>query len=262
MLELQINELQELQPIGFNYEALKAELAENLKRYQGLVFTEDTVIEAKTSRATLNKLAKAINDRKIELKNAYMSPYTAFETKIKELLSMIDAPVQEIDKQIKAFEETKRAEKRAKIKEVFSGFTQRYPVELDQIFEDSWLNASVSIKKVEEFIESKISRITSDITAIRDFKSEFEVQLEDLYFKTFDLSKILAEKTRLEAIKKTKEEATSKAAEQQEQSQSEPVSSNPEEVRMIDFRVWVTDSKLRLLKEFLLANQIRYGKPS
>ena len=87
--------------IGFNFEELKAELAEKLDYYNNLVVTEDTIKEGKAEKAKLNKLREAVESKRKEIKKECMAPYTDFEAKVKELVAMIDAPVAAIDGQLK-----------------------------------------------------------------------------------------------------------------------------------------------------------------
>ena len=54
--------------IDFNYEELKAALDANLKRYNGIIVTEDGIKDAKEDKAKLNALKKAIEDKRKEVK--------------------------------------------------------------------------------------------------------------------------------------------------------------------------------------------------
>ena len=69
--------------IVFNFEELKAELSEKIKPYETLAVTEDDLKSAKSDKATLNKLKKALNDKKVEVKKEYISPLENFEKLIK-----------------------------------------------------------------------------------------------------------------------------------------------------------------------------------
>ena len=95
--ELKINEIQELKPIDFNYEEIKQELSIQLQKYKNIIFEETDIQEAKKTKADLNRLKKQVNDKKIEVKNESTKPYIDFETKIKEIISMIDEPCSEIE---------------------------------------------------------------------------------------------------------------------------------------------------------------------
>lgn len=52
-----------VQDISWNNEELKAEISEKMEDYKGLVFTEETVKEAKKDRASLNKLRIAHKEK-------------------------------------------------------------------------------------------------------------------------------------------------------------------------------------------------------
>jgi len=56
--------------INFNYDELKQELAVRLDKYRNLVYSEDSIKEAKADRATLNKFKKAIEERRKEIKSS------------------------------------------------------------------------------------------------------------------------------------------------------------------------------------------------
>ena len=105
--------------IGFNFEELKAELSERLEYYNGLVVTETTIKEGKAERAKLSKLREAVEAKRKEVKRECMAPYTDFERKVKELVTIIDAPIAAIDGQIKAFDDLRREEKRAEIQRAY-----------------------------------------------------------------------------------------------------------------------------------------------
>ena len=70
MLELKILTPQEkfLSSVEFNYNELKSQLQENLDKYQNLVFTEENMDEGKNTRARLNKLKTALDDKRKEIK--------------------------------------------------------------------------------------------------------------------------------------------------------------------------------------------------
>ena len=56
------------QKIEFNFEELKADLIPKLDYYKNLVVSEDGIKEAKADKANLNKLAKAIDDKRKEVR--------------------------------------------------------------------------------------------------------------------------------------------------------------------------------------------------
>ena len=78
------------QKIDFNSEELKSELAPKLKFYKNLVVTEDSIKDAKSDRAKLNKLKSAFEDKRKEMKKICLAPYEELEKECKENTSMID----------------------------------------------------------------------------------------------------------------------------------------------------------------------------
>ena len=138
-MELRIISPQEggfIKEIQWNKEELKAWVAEKVKDYRGLVFTEATIPDAKKDRADLNKLKKAFEDERKRIKKLCLEPYEEFERQEKELIAMIDEPLQLIDCQIKEVEEKRKEEKRLRIKDLFSTIGFQAFVSLDMIWDE------------------------------------------------------------------------------------------------------------------------------
>lgn len=211
-MELKIYNQTALEPIQFNYEELVKELTGKLAYYKSVVYTEAEVKTAKTDRATLNKFKDAIDNRRKEIKAQCMQPYLDFENKTKEILRMIEEPVRLIDGQIKAFEKKVQDEKKASIEAFYAreigDLKELLP--LTRFWNPKWLNASYAIKTIKEEITATITKVKADFEVISGFKSEFEFQIKDVYLRTFDLSKAMTEKTRLEE-QRAKQEAYAKA---------------------------------------------------
>lgn len=207
------------QKIDFNYEAIKTELSEKLERYNSLVVTKDSISAAKKDKAALNSLKTALEDRRKEVKKDCLRPYEEFEQKIKELVGMIDAPVLAIDGQIKAFDEIKKAEKRADIQSFYAdNIGDLAPIlPFDKVFDPRWLNATYKIEDARKEITDRIFKTRNDIGVIKAMNLSGEQQVLDVYLRTLDMSAALAEKTRLEDQQKRMEEyeaARQKAAQE------------------------------------------------
>lgn len=68
-----------LQKIDWNKAELEANVRSIVEAYQGLVYTEDTVSDAKNDRAALRKLLNEIEDRRKLVKKKCMEPYEVCE---------------------------------------------------------------------------------------------------------------------------------------------------------------------------------------
>ena len=140
-MELQVSEIQALEPIKFNYEELKASLIEKVDTYKNLVYTEENIKDAKADRALLSK---AINDEKIRVKNTLLAPYTDFETKCKELIEIVNNATENVDTQIKAFEKMQSDEKEKQILMCWIENVGQYQelIDVDLVFNKKWLKKS------------------------------------------------------------------------------------------------------------------------
>ena len=74
-----------LRKIEWNREEFEGWMQELSVRYaDAAIITPDDLKASKADRAELNKIKKAINDRRIEVKKAVMEPYEAFEKELSD----------------------------------------------------------------------------------------------------------------------------------------------------------------------------------
>ena len=204
-----------LRRIQWNKEELEATVRAKIANYENVVYTDENIKEAKSDRAELNKLLKAIEDRRKQVKKIINEPYAVFEAELKEITALINKPVSLIDQQVKAYEERQKEEKKATIKSIYDesigNLAQVLPFE--KIFDVRYLNQTFKMSVVEEEIKEKITRVRTDLETIDSLESKYKLNAKDVYIKTFDLSKAMAENKRLadleeklEADKRRKEE--------------------------------------------------------
>ena len=201
--------------IDFNFEELKGQLAESLTLYTGLVVTEDGIKGAKEDRAKLNKLREALESKRKEVKRECMAPYTDFEAKVKELVGLIDQPIAAIDAQLKEYEEQRRAEKRAAILEIYEETVGelRSLLPFERLWQDSWYNTGVTMKKVREAIVAAEDKAASDLEVLATVESEFAEAVKIKYLEHLDLNEALMERSRLqERAKRLREYEAQRAA--------------------------------------------------
>jgi hypothetical protein len=280
-MELSIKKL-ELKPIIFNYEDLKKELKERLIEYRGLVYTDDTIKIAKEDRAKLNSLKTTLDNKRKEVKKQILEPYESFEAQLKEIISLIDEPTEEIDKQVKAYEGRKKDEKRKSIEEFFEeqiGDLKEI-LSFDRIYNQRWLNATYNMADIEQEIIGRIFGVADDLKAIDAIDSEFKLQIKNVYLDTLSLSEALRENSKLEERKSKIEEYDRRKKDDDRKCKSpkntitlpsncvspttlenkEIYTAPPEpELFQIDFRVWVTEEQKKLLRSFFMSNHIKYG---
>lgn len=221
-MELKIKNYEAPQGIEFNYDELKRDLSEMVKSYETLVYTDDQIKSAKTDRAALNKLKKALNDERIRREREYMAPFEEFKAQINEIISIIDKPVGLIDSQIKGYEEKCKAEKREKISEFWDELEKPEWLKLEAVFSDKWLNASVSLKEVYSALTDIVSKVYADLETLSNLPL-FGFEACEVYKETLDLKRALTEGHKLAEIQQRKEEEARRKAEEEAQKAAMPV---------------------------------------
>lgn len=208
-----------LQKIEFNYEELKQGFTKIANDYMNLVVTVDQVKVAKTDRANLRKLRTALNDEKKRVKNQIMAPYIVFDEQIKELMSILDKAIDNIDIQIKGYDEAQRNEKLAKVKEIYKeciGDLDRL-VPFEKIFKESWLNVSTSQKSIKEEISGIYEKVDKELKLINADGSHYVFEMKEEYLKNFDLTSAMAVKQKLEETERKKAEFEAKRKQEEEE---------------------------------------------
>lgn len=274
-MELKVEEIKALAPIQFNYEDIKKWITEKAKEYKSMVYTEETITNAKSDRATLNKVAKALNDEKIRIKKEVLKPFEDFESKCKELQGIITDASNSIDIQVKAFETKEQEEKKKQIEDLFNTYIGDFKelIIFEQIFNQRWLNKTYTIKKIEDEIKHLIAKTTTDLKVIDAQIQDESINksVKNYYFNNITDPSILGNSLqegmkidennkKLEQLRNT-QKATSE--EQNKKENSEKITnivSRTENLIQIDFRVITTKEKFMAIREFFEKNNINYGR--
>lgn len=188
-----------LRVIKWNKEELEAAVRQKIASYEDIVYTEANMKQAKADRAELNNLVKAIEERRKMVKKIINEPYDVFEKELKEVLALIQKPVGIIDRQVKAFEDQQKEEKKKNIRsvydEVIGDLAQVLPFE--KVFDSRYLNQTYKLAMAQVDIKKKIEKVHTDLETIDSLESKYKLNAKDVYIKTMDLSKALAENKRL-----------------------------------------------------------------
>lgn len=208
-----------LQKIDWNFEELKSEITNKANDYMSLVYTPDQMKEAKKDRAALRKFITALEDKRKEIKKQVMIPYTDFEEKEKELISIVNQAVSNIDTQIKAYDESIRQEKLEKVKEIYAKTIGGLAdiVTFDKIFKESWLSVSTTLKSITNEITEVRDKVDNDLFVINADTSSFAYEMKEEYLKNFDLTAAINKKQKLEETAKQKAIYEEQLKEEEEQ---------------------------------------------
>lgn len=188
-----------LPKVTHNLNTIKIDLEELKTRYETAIYDEGTISIAKKERAMLNNVIKDLDEKRKTVKNSYLEPYNEFEKEIKALEGIVRPAIENIDKQVKSFEESERAAKQTEIEGYFNSVVGEIGefVKPEKILESKWMNKSVSMEIIKSEIDCALIRINNDLMSISDLKSDNESQLKAIYFRTLDLSNAISENARL-----------------------------------------------------------------
>jgi len=269
--------------IIWNHEEIEKAVAEKMSYYKGLVYSDDQIIEAKKDRAALNKFVAALKAKDREIKKLCLQPYEEFHAKMLQIIAQVEEPAALIDNQVKEYEESQKAAKLEAIRELFNAKGFQPWVTLERIMNDSWLNKSYSLKKVEAELSSIQHSIGEDILIINQMGEGQPAALRE-YQRTLNKTAAVeagkryvearyAEQRLAETIKKEQEEAAKKrqAEIDRDLGIAEPVSA-PEPVRVapaqkvsqeqperkpIAFIAWLNREQFEALNQCIKSNHIK-----
>lgn len=277
--------------IQANFEECKAWLDENLAPYRTMVVTEDGIASAKSYRATIRKVAARIDECRKMAKEAAMQSYKPFEEKCKALTALCDESAANLDGQIKAFDEAKKAEKSERLRSFFNqsiGEMNDF-LTFDAIYNPRWMNATYSEEQARKDIICEIAKCSNAVESLRALHSEFETTLLDEFRRTHDLASCLKRNEHLMRLKEI-EEARKRMRREQEQDVVNKLAAartaeapapkpaeppEPKELREdarpeqmaelpktfeLVFRVRGTADQLNGLKQYMKENGIQYGR--
>lgn len=140
--------------------ALKAYVAEVLKKTEGLVATDESIKATKTSRTEVNKLQKAIADVRKKYKKEWDRPFTEFESTLKALEGDCKAASTELKATIDSFEDQQKQERRKSVQELITEMAPNYHVNPEDVeIIDKWLLKSTSKKVVLEGVAESMKTL-------------------------------------------------------------------------------------------------------
>lgn len=230
--------------ITSNLDIVETQLEELLKKYTNIVVTEDNFTSMKKVRAMLNNRKKEFLATGKELADRAEAPIKEFRLKLKEVAGKFDVPIQQLDGDIKGFEEKSRQEKLAFAKKEAERISTelcgeaKYALQVE--IKKEFGNVSTTMKAIKEDIEAQIRefiRIDEEAERARIAAEEEKIRKEktiqtiiDLENKTLsvplsmesfrylmdndEITIIEAIKERADEIRKAEEETRKRAAEE------------------------------------------------
>ena len=185
-----------------NKEKLDALVDAVVKKYSGIIVTENTLKECKQTLTELRKLSKELNAKRLEKQRQYETPVKEFKAQIDAYINQINDVISDIKQGTDEFEEKRKAEKQEAIQNLINEMAGNYGVDPETIeIDKKWLNKSTTMKKITEEIANKMKekqRLDDDWKIIKKYAQD-KGMLADHYqtyigvFSAFEIEKMIDE---------------------------------------------------------------------
>lgn len=263
-----------------NFASVKAKAMEDAAVFKGIVISEDNLEEAPKWRAELNKKAKRISDFRIAFEKDYKKRIEKSTSQLKELASIYTEASNNIDSQVKDFDDKRKQEKLEQIQQIFEDVFSEWKTIFDvskiESFSDGkWMNKGTSLDSIRKFMTDTKSKIENGIASIRGLKSKYEQEMIHAFLQRLDMSDALNRKTQLEDFEEqmnAKKRAEESAKEESQQSVQENIQdtvhveenvkeeAKEEPIYRLQFAVYGTKEQLRVVANFIKDSGLRYER--
>lgn len=233
------------------------EYALKLSKYYNIKeFDEDTLKDAKSERAEVNKFKDKVADFRKEITNKFNEPLEKFTTTAKETEKILKETYDTINGQIKAYEDKQKAEKEEEVKSYFNELCEAENIDFVN-YEQANINVtlSASIKSLKEQAKKFVDKIVDDINLINSTQYVDEIMID--YKKDLNVSRAITEVNNRHAELDKEEQQEQKLNDKEMlnriDSLSAPkVENTTQEIFEMTFKVRGTKEQLKAVKEFLI----------
>lgn len=204
MENVQVIVNQEVGKIDLNFEEMKQFLEVRLEEYKTAVFSDESIKDAKKYVAYLRKEQQALKSRITDVKKEYMQPFEDFKKKADALVLLYDEPINFINGQVKDYEERRKAERRARISEIYESTVPedlKEYIPLSKIFNDKWENATFKEKDIKQEIMTVSDSVSAAVSTIKGMQSDSVPKALAMYKNDLSLSSAISYINNYEAQK-------------------------------------------------------------
>jgi hypothetical protein len=149
-------------------EKLASLIDSNISKYQNLAVTADNVKDAKKIKANLNKLKKALDGKRLEIKKANAQPYLNIEKQIKDIENSINEVINPISDAVKELDDQEKEARREWVNKMIQEMASARDIEPSEVeFNPLWLRKSMSKHAIEKDLDDVMKQITVAHEAIK-----------------------------------------------------------------------------------------------
>ena len=243
-----------------------------LPKYDIANYNDDNIDQAKKDKAALNKAAKALNAKRLEIEKEFMKPFGEFKEVVTETVKLIGEASAKIDNVVKLNEQQYKDKKKAEIRQYFDERNANL-VDFEKVFNPSWLNKTASMKSIRAEIDATLTRIDGEIESLKGYGEDFDV-LRTYYMGTLNLSATLQYANKIQEQReraRIAEENRRKSEEEAKQKQptvvtpqridaEKPKAESEGTLYTRAFKVYATKEQIIALGNYMNENGIQFEK--
>ena len=262
--------VKQLPIIEERFKQLSEAVDEKVKNAEALVCTEENVKVVKQVRADLNKEYRDVETQRKKIKEQVLAPYMQFEEVYKQYIADKYKNADLIlGGKVKIIEDDLKAKKEQEIKDYFEELRTANNIDF-VTYEQAKINVTLtaSKKSLREQAENFINKISDDLKLIETQEHKAEILVE--YKQSLNVSNaITTVMNRVEAIKNEEKKQEEKVVHiemndnheitKESYEQLEKVfTPKQEKIYTIPFKATGTSVQLKMLKDFMEREGIRY----
>ena len=210
--------------ITANFDELKAALTEKVESYRTMLVTPENTAAAKSDLANLRRVQRDIDTVRLAWKREYMAPWDEFEAKCKELKSVLDSGIANLDTQVKAFEEAEVNAKMDALRQYFEQNvlpTTRSYADFDKISaaHPKWKNKTYDMTAAQNDIQVALAEIDRGLDALRAMEEPYKTPMLAKFAENYrldDAMNVMAQMKRQEQLEQARLDAEARARAAQE----------------------------------------------
>lgn len=243
-----------------------------LPKYDIANYNDDNIDQAKKDKAALNKAAKALNAKRLEIEKEFMKPFGEFKEVVTETVKLIGEASAKIDNVVKLNEQQYKDKKKEEIRQYFDERNANL-VDFEKVFNPSWLNKTASMKSIRAEIDATLNRIDGEIESLKGYGEDFDV-LRTYYMGTLNLSATLQYANKIQEQReraRIAEENRRKSEEEAKQKQptvvtpqridaEKPKAESEGTLYTRAFKVYATKEQIIALGDYMNENGIQFEK--
>lgn len=237
-----------------NFEDVKKEITEISNTYKDIVLTDENEKEIKEIRAKLNKVKKAIDDRRKEKEKELKAIYEPLKKESDELIAIIDIAEKNIAKQLDEKKAKEQELKAVEILEYWNSKESKYKdsINYDLAFNPSWLNKTYEMKKVKEDIDHIFSKVEQDMECIEYSVKDEKIRNTVVYVYNMNIDKPNVLSIAMEEFKKLSNKQDKPLSVNTEPVNIEKVTpAEKDERKYFEFKIFATMEEAIKVKQFI-----------